>query len=171
MNGLASGGRIWCARVGVLLVTLGSAVVIHAPAAEAAPNEVGTICSVGMDYPHLSGTAGSGAVAKARFSCERGSMTVTAYLINLYLCPSKPSGSESQWTSTYGCRVVAENNGINSHDQPFSVGASTVTRQVPAPGSSPVHGSGYWAACVRYTANIYSGERRTGAIAPAAFAA
>jgi hypothetical protein len=61
--------------------------------------------------------------------------------------------------------VVAETNGINSHDQPFTVGAAVVTRQVPAPGSSPVHGSGWWVACTQYNASIYSGKQRAGSAA------
>lgn len=96
-------------------------------------------------------------------------MQVTACLMNLYLCPQRVSGPERGGTTRYGCRVVASVNGINGHDQPFDVGAKTIPRQVPRKGGAPVHGSGWWAACVQYTANIYSGMQRAGKVAPYPF--
>lgn len=137
---------------------------VPASAHAVVPFETGSICTVSMDNPHVS-TGSGGADAKARFSCERGSMVINEYLINLYLCPQKVSGPESGWVTTYGCRVKASNNGINSHDQPFTVNGSTVTRQVPAPGSSPVHGSGWWVACVQYYRDGGSTKQRAGSTA------
>lgn len=151
----------WAVLASVVMVPGATAV----GASTVSPSEAGTLCHVTMENPHPSSTSGMGAVAKARFSCDRGSMTVKSYLINLYLCPQKVSGPESGWTTTYGCRVVAESNGINNHDQPFNVGEATVTRQVPAPGSSPAHGSGWWVACTQYYASIYSGKQRAGSVA------
>ena len=147
-------------RIAVVGVLVAGGAGTESTAEAAVPLETGTTCSVVMDNPHLSSTRGMGAVAKTRFSCDRGSMVVTSYLISLYLCPQQVSGPESGWTTTYGCRVVAESNGVNNHDQPFAVGSTLVTRQVPAPGAAPVHGSGWWVACTQFYASIYSGKQR-----------
>ncbi len=136
--------------IAAVLAALMAATLASAVPASASPAEP-VICDVRMDNPHPSSTPGKGADAKGTFWCQNGSMTVKEYLMNLYLCPQKVSGPESGWVTQYGCRVVAESNGINNHDQPFLVRPGhDVQKQVPVKGASPVHGTGWWVACMQY---------------------
>lgn len=104
-------------------------------------------CYARADAPHVSNGA-NGIIAKTRFICESGkSIVVTEALMNLYLCPQPPSGSENGWTTTHGCRV--EKSAHYFDDIRVSSGR-TVTRYVPPLGESGATGAGYWVQCTQY---------------------
>ena len=145
-------------RICAALICVASFVAVpSAPAV--ALSDVGSLCYARADNPHASKT-GKGIDGKTVFICERGSVVIKEYLINLYLCPVKVSGSESGWTTTYGCRVVAISESAINHDAPFTPTSKGVTRQVPPPGGREIHGKGWWVTCTQYYRSDMTAKQR-----------
>lgn len=153
--------RLAC--ISVALMCVGSSIAVpSAPAV--ALTDVGSLCYARADNPHASKT-GKGIDGKTVFICERGSVVIKEYLINLYLCPEKVSGPESGWTTTYGCRVVAISESAINHDAPFTPSAKGVTRQVPPPGGREIHGKGWWVTCTQYYRSDMAAKQRVASAA------
>ncbi len=126
----------------IVLVVLGGMLLNVVPGQAEPPS-----CYAQADAPHVSSGA-DGIIAKTRFSCESGkSIVVTEALLNLYLCPQPPAGTENGWTTTYGCRVKKSAHYFDDIRVPSG---QAVTRYVPELGESGARGSGYWVQCTQY---------------------
>lgn len=155
-------------RLVIPLVAFAALMPSNAAAALVSPNiavPTDPTCDVYADVPHRS-TGGideslQGTVdAKTRFKCDAGTtktMKITEVLINIYYCGSQePAGTESDWTSKYGCRVVASAHYFDT----FTVTPGTqTTRMAPPKGTPGPTMAGWYIQCTQYVKNGVAGRR------------